>query len=257
MFRKTYDVLLIILLTVFAIAAVISGIPGIFRVAFALVLVFVFPGYALVSAMFSKTPFRLETYLVFAIALSIAVTVLSGLILHFTPWGLQPITWLLLLSVITLFASAIAIIRRSFAPTFEGVEIPLSFNWSQVGLLGLAVVVTFAAFTVARNGVFTQVRDGFTQFWILPPTSGTPEIVEIGIRNEEKGNISYRLIVNDSDGVLGEWDSIELLPGEQWDYKLTIQPTDDQIDAQLYRNDSPDSVYRSVSLALGSQSSSP
>src|SRR5262245_6072946 len=101
MIRKSSDLILIIFLTLVAAAVILSGAQNVIRVMFALPLVFIYPGYTVVAAMFSQSAFRFETHLVFAIALSIALTVLTGLALNFTPWGLQTVTWLLVLMAIT------------------------------------------------------------------------------------------------------------------------------------------------------------
>src|SRR5262249_28650800 len=154
---------------------VLSGMQNFIRVLFAIGLVFVFPGYTIVAAMFSHHPFRMETHIVFAIALSVAIAVMSGLLLHFTPWGLQPTSWLIMLAFITLFACAMGIIRRSFSPWFTSVYFQFHVNWFQAALSGLAVVLTAAAIMVARNGVLNQPNNNFTQLWMLPPETASPD----------------------------------------------------------------------------------
>ncbi len=257
MTRKIADLLLVIALTLIAIVVILSGMQNIVRVLFATTLVFVFPGYTLVAAMFAHHPFRMETHLVFAIALSIAMAVLSGLFLHFMPWGLRTESWLVALASITLFASALAIIRRSFSPYFSSVRLHLNFTWPQLAMSGLTVLLVFIAIGLARNGIVNETQAGFTQLWLLPPASDSPDTAQVGIRNEETTFVSYRLVVSDGGSTLQNWDAIELAPGEEWQNQIDIQPSDDNINAQLYRNDSPASVYRSVSLALNGESSGP
>ena len=101
----------LLMMAAFTTAAVIVALLGIdspaVRLLFALPLVFLFPGYALVSALYARRRLSETARFTFAIALSIAITALGGLVLHFTGWQLSPNAWLLLLSAVTLAASAL------------------------------------------------------------------------------------------------------------------------------------------------------
>ncbi len=257
--RKSTDLLLIIIVTAVAAVAIMSGIKNIVRVLLAIPLVFVFPGYAVVAAMFSHKVFRFETYLVFGVALSIALTALIGLALNFTSYGLQPQIWMLLLVGITLIGCAIAILRRQISPWFTSIEPPIRFSWGEIAMVGLAVILGFFAVGVARNGVTTEPQPGFTQLWMLPPSSSTSSTVNLGIRNEENNSVSYHLIISAGNNTLAEWDDIQLDPGEQWENQIAMSSVTaaaqvgNEIDARLYRDNDPNTIYRSTSFALNSQ----
>jgi uncharacterized membrane protein len=79
----------------------------------ALLVVFVLPGYTLSEAMFHKRPLETSHRLLLSLALSLAIDIVSGLILNFLPGGLQAITWAGLLGVETVvFALLAASLRR-------------------------------------------------------------------------------------------------------------------------------------------------
>jgi uncharacterized membrane protein len=250
--RKSSDLIAIAILTIAAAVLIQAGIHNFVRVLFVLPLVLFFPGYALVAAMFPDRPFPIETHVVFAIALSIACTILGGLMLNFLPWGLQTTSWLLFLTGVILVAVVLGIIRRYQAASSAKFTLNLNFNWQQIALLGLAVVMTFGAIQLARNGVASQPRPGFTQLWLLPATSDAPSAVQLGVRNEEETAHNYRLVISSGSVVIKEWQTINLMPDQQWNEtvdvnSLTLQPGA-PLEALLYRDDSPYTVYRNVSL---------
>src|SRR5258708_16677585 len=71
----------------------------------------VLPGYALTAALFPNQ-IGLAERLLLTLALSISVTVVSGLLLNLTAWGLQGTTWIVWLGGITIAACMLALARR-------------------------------------------------------------------------------------------------------------------------------------------------
>lgn len=256
LFRKSSDLLVVVALCTAAIVVVLLGMQNIFRVLLALPLVFILPGYSLVAAMYANRTLAVEIHTVFAIALSVSVTAIGGLILNFTSQGLNAESWLLFLSVTTLAASGLALIRRNRLAVFTNSDLRLTFNWSQIAMFGLAVVLVFVAIRLTRTGIVNQPVEGFTQLWMLPPAENMQNAVQIGITNEEATTTTYRLIVKAGNDVLGDWRDIELEPGEQWqDYFRVDGQTN--VEAALYRAHAPNTIYRNVSLTLNSQLSPP
>jgi uncharacterized membrane protein len=256
--RKSSDLIVIAILTLAAAALIQAGIHNFVRVLFVLPLVLIFPGYAFVAALFPKRPFSIEAHMVFAITLSIACAILGGLLLNFTPWGLQTTSWLFLLTGVILVTVVLGIMRRYQVSVPTTLTINLNFNWYQIVLFGLAVILTFGAIQIARNGVVNQPRPGFTQLWLLPPAANTPDTLQLGIHNEEKTTHTYRLVVSSGSTVINQWPSINLAPDQQWDGTVNLgAPTSGgRIDALLYRDDDPYTVYRNVSLVLNPETPS-
>lgn len=249
-FRNSTDLLLIFAVTVAAVLAFILNVNEVIvRTLFALLLLFLFPGYAVVSALFATKRLSLETHLVFSLALSISIAGGGGLILHFSGSGLNPQSWLLFLSGITLVAGVIALMRR---PRTTGApRLALNFSLSQFLMIGLALVLVVAAVRIAQDGALQQPTEGFTQLWMLP-SEDSAEQVELGIRNQELGAVDYRLLVTLNDEVVEEWDTITLAADETWTTQIAIPQisTDNTLNALLYRLDETTTVYRSVALRL-------
>lgn len=250
-FRNTADLYLILFITLAALLSALLGVQWpVIRTLFALPLVFLFPGYALIAALYTN---RVDTatHLVGGIALSIATAGLGGLVLHFTGLGLTPVMWMVLLSAITVAAAVVALLRRGRAPMPAGAGLQL--NASQILLFGAALVLVGVAVWVARDGAARQEYPGFTQLWMLPHTdasSAGASDVQIGIRNDERQTVTYRLVVTLDEDVAEEWDTISLDNGQQWTTTFAPDSEGHILEARLYRLDQTDDVYRVVSLEL-------
>jgi uncharacterized membrane protein len=251
-FRNAPDLILIALWTITAVFVGLIGIENtIIRLVFTLPLVFFFPGYAIVSALYSRRRLSDTARFLFSSALSISITALGGLVLHFASVKLTPDSWLLLLSFVTLAATVLAFARRGRRTVPVGFSVGLGL--SQLLLLGLALVFFVVALGIAREGALQQDIPHFTQLWILPPQDEAQPAIEVGIRNQESRTVSYRLVANYGADVLGVWEQIELAAGEQWLTSIAVPPvlnSNEPIVANLYRLEEPDEVYRSVLLRL-------
>jgi hypothetical protein len=97
-----------------------------------------------------------------------------------------------------------------------------------------------------------QRERGFTQLWLLPDASGG---ASLGVTSDENAAIRY-----DLDEVVGgriprRWPGLALRPGQTW--QATLPAADlrgvwGRIEARLYRQDRPGTVYRYVTLWIGS-----
>src|SRR5436190_734931 len=94
------------------VVVLVDGVDPLLRLLIALPMVVIVPGYALMAATLPGPSLSGVERLVLSIGTSMAMTVLGGLFLNVTPWGLQPVTWVCLLSGLTMAAAAAAIKRR-------------------------------------------------------------------------------------------------------------------------------------------------
>jgi uncharacterized membrane protein len=222
-------------------------------------LVLVLPGYALTSSLFPRRVFGVPERLVFSLGLSLAVVILGGLALNLTPVGLRASSWSVLLSGITLAASAVALVRRRGQSTSAPGWLRagnFSFTFRQGLLLGLAAVIVCGAVAVSIIGALRQSYPGFTQLWILPAGGAIAEnAVRLGVSNMESTAMEYRLAVNVDGKVVKEWPSIDLNPNEKWEATLVLPPTGSagvaRVEADLYRVEASTTIYRHVVLWLG------
>lgn len=248
--RKSADLPLVGILTIAALGIVLLGLDQPFlRVAITLPFAFILPGYAVIAALFPRQRLLFAARLLLAVALSLSLAGISGLFLQVTHLGLDPFSWVIVLSLITVFGSATAWLRR---PARAGVErTPVNLKLGHIIMMAAACVLVVVALQIAQDGVRSQPRPGFTQLWLLP-VEGQDFAVQLGIRNEERQTLIYRLVVQVGDEIAGEWDGIALSPGETWVTSALVPDTDQTVEALLYRRDAPDQLYRSVHLSRGS-----
>lgn len=256
--HKSVDLLLVVGITLVAVVAFIvpsGNIPGHILM---MVLVLVLPGYASISAIVAKQTLGVSETLVFSLGLSLVITILVGLILHLTPFGLQSDSWIVLLCGITFAASAIAFIRRrgQTAPAIRRLSMgSIGLSLRQVLLLTLALVVLSGAVVISIVGAIRQPFPGFTQLWILPAGGTSPKnAVRLGINNMESTPTDYRLDVSVNGKVVKSWPSISLGLQEKWETTLVlpqVKPANSvEVEALLYRIDASTKLYRHVVLWL-------
>jgi uncharacterized membrane protein len=188
--------------------------------------------------------------LLFSVGLSLAIAVLGGLLLNWTPWGLQAESWALLLGGTALSASGLALIRRRgfvVGPTIVGTGL----GFPQILLLGLAALVVVVAVALARTPSSQQGLQGYTMLWILPSGDADQNTVRLGVSSMEFTTVKYRLQVEVKGQIAHSWPVIELEPGEKWEMTIDL-PTEQYgsqpVEAVLYHADTPGSVYRQVTL---------
>jgi uncharacterized membrane protein len=226
------------------------------RIALAVPLVLVLPGYAITMAVFATRPLDHAATILFSIALSLTAAVLGGFVLNLTPEGLRTGSWTILLITMTLGAGVVALARRralvivkEVYPRDWGGRLPLR-RWDSV-FFGLALVLVAGAFHIAVTGADTQPATGFTQLWLLPSDDGSSNVVRVGLRNGEAGVTSYRLQLITRGVVIAEWPEVELQPHQTWEDIATLPAnrTDGTtVEALLYRNDAPGVIYRRAQL---------
>ena len=257
---KYVDLSIVIAITVVAIILTLVGLGNtltVLQLLLGLPLVLFLPGYALTAALFTPGSLGRAERLVLSMGLSISLTALSGLVLNWTPWGLQAGTWILWLGGLTVIASLVGMLRLqrqkeqiiaspnpSRSGRFGGKS---TFNLYQSGMLAMAVVIVVIALVVARNGA-EQTSSAFTQLWILPTDQANS--VRVGIVNDEQTTVQYHLQLQVKGVMVNDWPSIQLNSGQKWENLIGLVggagPGD--VQALLYRLDAPTQVYRRVVL---------
>jgi uncharacterized membrane protein len=264
--RRSVDILVVIILTIVAVALVFilpsEWLP--LRI-LTLPLAFVLPGYALMRALFPGKPFGNAERIILSLGISLSIVILGGLVLNSTTFGLHARSWAVLLGVITLSASAIVILRQrrqgKTAGNWSALK-DLHLTFRQGLLLGIAALIVGGAFVVSIVGAQQQARTGFTQLWMLPAasTSKANDSVRLGLSNKESTPMRYHLAVDINGKILKDWPAIDLSPNQQWEFRLALQKsllvgsasTPAKIEALLYRADDPKTLYRHAILWFGS-----
>lgn len=230
-----------------------SHIPVI-GIILSLPLVFVLPGYTLTEALFQKRSLDVPHRLLFSLGLSLAIDILSGLILNMLPAGLQAISWAVFLGLlIVAFSLLVAYLRRGVL--MNGAQLPrFRITIYACILFGLATIVATLSVLYAAIGAARQPYPGFTQLWMLPAgQAGKSCAVRFGVRSFEATPVTYRITMTMGGARATTWPSIVLAPQAEWGRLVPIPPgtTDSvSVEAQLYRVDKPQAVYRKVNLTL-------
>ena len=120
-------------------------------------------------------------------------------------------------------------------------------------LFGLAICIASAAIWLSIIRPLSQ-PPSFTQFWMLPTKSNSCQI-QIGVQSFEAAPVTYRVVMTVNGTQLSTWTSINLAPQQEWNQSILIKPQASHttyIEAQLYRTDKPERVYREVHMTFNS-----
>jgi uncharacterized membrane protein len=220
-----------------------------FRLAFALPLTFLFPGYAIVAATFARRPINQTTALLLGVGISVAVLALGGLLLNYTG-GLRGGTWALLLVFLVLAASRVAALRRPPASAAALAPRRLRVNPAAVIVLAAAAVAVVAAFALAFTPLPAKHAIGYTELWLQPFHSARGAGVRVGIGSDEQERTAYRLRVRFGRGGAPVIRRFALEPGESHVLRLGVSPArggSHKVVASLFRAINPRQPYRRAS----------
>ncbi len=235
--------------------AVFNFYPPVLRVLLALPFVLVLPGYAITAAIFPGQSLPGLERLLFTLGLSLTATILCGLVLNITPWGLQVASWAGLLSIVTLVASLAAMQRRRHEraniPAPAKLRFPLSLR--QGFLFGLSGLIVAAAIGLAQGPKQSHNLQGYTTLWILPGAESQPNTISLGIHSQEFELIHYQLQLTLNGKLVQEWPDISLAPGKQWEQSIVMPDSQGLVEAVLFQANNPGEAYRRVTMALKKQ----
>ena len=119
---------------------------------------------------------------------------------------------------------------------------------------GLAVAVFMTGIVIAVNGAIAQQTSvAVTQLWMLPDKNA-PTTLHLGIQTEAAQPMEYRLALSINGVAYSSWDPIFLTSTDTWEVSVKMPapvPGDvEQVEADLYRADHPDTILRHVSVTL-------
>jgi len=241
------DLLLIILASVILIPIAILT-DGPVRLVLGLIFILFSPGYTLLSALFPKRE-DLATVqrLALSFGLSIALMPPIGFILHFTPWGINLVSILASVGLLTILTSGIACFRKREPLSRWLIELkraPLSlfYLWKQQTLrekilAGLLVVVIIGAFgTLGYLLEKPQIKAKPSDFYIFGPQGkaanypgvlapGEEAGVVVGIVNHRDKRVTYYVAITIDGETVKELGPITLESEETWEEKVNFAAT--------------------------------
>jgi hypothetical protein len=218
------------------------------RLLFAAPLALLLPGYAIAAASFDRGSLDWPRFLLVSLVLSLCTLALGGLVLNYMPGGIRPLSWALLLVLVTTLGCWRAARRRApvkaSAPAWKRPRLGGLFGGSLV-LGGLAAMV--AALVLAQTTLPAENAVGFTELWVLPESGAESREAQIGIGSNEQTTAYYDLIVQvGKDPEIRH--SYRLRPGETRLVRVRTEPTGRPIPvtATLLRQNRFDEIYRRV-----------
>jgi uncharacterized membrane protein len=234
--------------TYFAVIAIVLALP----------LVFLAPGYLLLEIITQKREHDTTTHLLLSIGLSLAMNILGGFVLNIIPVGLTTLTWGVFLGALSIAGVLLCIVKRRRWQIYvdqKQKDLPTRYEFL---LLTLTIYVVIFAFIYTTNTIANQKHPGFTQFWLLLDNHQSPLCaIQLGIYSSEMVTTTYQVEVKGNNQHLAHWSSITLVPEQKWQGQIPIaikhsQITQLQIEADLYRQQEPHRVYRTVQIVLSS-----
>lgn len=255
------DFLIIIVLAVLLIIIIPLFPSNVLRIIIGLPFVLLFPGYALMAALFPKRGgVSGIARVTLCFGLSVAVTALVGLILNYTPWGISLYPILLSLTVFILVTSAIAYYRRCKLPVEERFIVSFRIalpRWADLSKLdkGLSIVLAVSILAVIGTAGYAiaapRMGEQFTEFYVLglggevedypgELVVGEEATVTLGIVNHDGGEINYYVELT-IDGVKnGEVGPLVLADEDKWEEEVSFAPQkagdDQKVEFLLYRD---------------------
>ena len=179
-----------------------------------------FPGHAALSLVFPRANSLGKTTRIFAgIGVSLAIVTLAGLVVALFPWGLAPLPVIIVVLIINIILSVSAIARNYKLSPEKRIQaqFPLKFymlmqiksrSEKTLSIIFVVLVVLIAG-TLVFSIFSPPAGEQFTEFFILPSTTGTdkyiksavagqPVYISAVIVNRESGKHSYvvRTVVN-------------------------------------------------------------
>ena len=255
--QQNKDLLLILLIAVMNIVWVYF--PTHFVVVgiiLALPLMFLVPGYLLIEILAQKRRHDGATHLLLSIGLSLSIDILCGFLLNIIPAGLTPITWGVFLAVLSMICTLLCMVRRRQWQVHVDQKLKDLPTRYEFLLLTLIVYVVIFVFIYITSNTENKSYQGFTQFWLLLDNHRSHNcVIQLGIESSETVTTAYQVEVKENNRYAARWSSITLAPQQQWQGRLLIainhtQTPLLQIEADLYRQREPGSVYRTAHLFL-------
>lgn len=225
----------VVLATVLAVQPTTEESP--IRFLFGIAFVSFLPGYAFVAALFpdadsprSRRNDRFATErlrrhdidgverIALALALSIAITSVVGVVLGLTPWGVGPGTLFVSIGAVTVVLTAVAAIRRLRLVPEKRFSVPVRTasaastpSTTRRGILNatLGVAVTVAVSSVVYAISTPQEGERYTELQLLTEddgelvaanyprefTAGEGQSLVVGIENHERETVAYTVVV--------------------------------------------------------------
>lgn len=270
--KNNMDLLFVLVFSILTILLV-AFTPGMVRYLCSSIFLFFIPGYALISALFpdNKSLSYIER-IVASFGISLAIVCITGVILNFTPGGINLWPGTILIFIFTIVFLIVSLFRRFklnpdeiFSPSSHIINIvsdrlckqgKSKYNFIILSII-IVFIVSFLSIIFINNYSNNELS---TDFYLLPYEdnqynfprsvhSGENIIVRAVVINNNLQPLEYTLKVNLSGKDITS-SSKYLMNNEKWDNTFSITPQnegkDQKIEFILFtdKNDQPiDTLY--------------
>jgi uncharacterized membrane protein len=267
--RMDHQPMLVLSLSLLAAALVWFDGPPVLRLPVGLIAALLLPGYSLHAILgLDSGDLGIIEHLALDFVLSLAVIAILALGLNYAPWGLTPISIVLVLTVWTCLTTAGAWWRqvgcssRSSRSASGRKSGSLQISWAGVTIATATLVVVAVSLAFTVNASPPQM----TEFFVLGQpglAEGYPRIVEpgdpititLGITNREDTVVNYRVALETDTSPLVATGPVELGPGATWYGPVTFslpRPGKNQEIRFVLHKDDAVGAYRQLSLWIDS-----
>lgn len=224
-----------------------------------LLLVFVLPGYIISVALFPESTWSFMERTILTMGISLAVSVLGGIVLYSLKVPLLTENWALFYGSIILVIGIIGITRRlikDYPARRKSDRAPESHAYlmprpGQLALFGLAALIFVGAMILVQNMAKIYPNTEIVQLWMLPVENAKSLSVRIGVMVNETAPGEYSMWLERGGYTVKTWPHLTFKPGERWETIVQVDPNMPGIgplEAFLYRYDQPTIPYRHTSL---------
>lgn len=167
--------------SIVGMALILLDINSMIRIIIALPILLFIPGYLLVFVLFpaKKTDEGITDVdrIALSLGLSLAVLPLVGVLLYYTPWGIELVAIVVLLELLIVSVGLVAIFRwfrvspdNRYRLRFS-ISLPKDETRSDKALTVVLIICILAAGSLAIFTIFTPKREEhFTEFYVLGPS---------------------------------------------------------------------------------------
>ncbi len=252
--RQSWDLLVVIAVALLSLAvAVVSRGPNPALTAVTLPLVLFLPGYALVAALLPARYLGFPERVALSLGVSVALTVMGGLLLHALRIPLGGASWRILLAGLTLAPAGYGLFRRARGDQSPVGSLAAQMTMREALLFSAGALVVGLALGLGGLGIANAPGEPFTELWALGEQAGARSVVRVGLTNDEGRPMTYRVAVQAGDRLLAEWPEITLSTGGRWGAEATVPQAllGQEITVRAYRaEDADDQPYRSARLRV-------
>jgi uncharacterized membrane protein len=221
----------------------------------------VLPGLVITRVLQTQTRIEGTEQLLLVPGMSLAVAIITGLVLNSADIRLTAGHWAIALGLVTaagLMAGAMLedareVVRHRRRPRAR----PTSASPGGRHSLGIGPAAMFVAAALAVSAAVVisvlgqRDRDSeteFTELWALPGPSSA-SAVQLGVRSHERGDVRYRIRVS-IEGHVVRSQALALRPGQTWQSTQPVARSGERVDVALLTSPRGP-VFREVHLTAG------